>query len=104
MGLIEDEVVTAEVFSPRRSSRISARPSNSTNVSKVTNNSLRLDEYSEDELEESKADTAADTTNAVNEAGSWSFEWVWALLFMFLCPAILITLHTICTGNGKSFK
>jgi len=97
--VIEEEVESAEVFSPRRSSRISARPSNSTNVSKVTNNSLRLDEYSEDELDESKADAAADTCTAVNKEGSWSFEWVWAILFMFLCPAILITLHTICTGN-----
>ena len=101
--VIEEEVESAEVFSPRRSSRISARPSNSTNVSKVTNNSLRLDEYSEDELDESKADAAADTCTAVNKEGSWSFEWVWAILFMFLCPAILITLHTICTGNGKSW-
>ena len=30
----------------------------------------------------------------------WSFEWAWALLFMLLAPAILVTLHTLCqTGE-----
>jgi len=27
----------------------------------------------------------------------WSFEWVWALVFMILGPAILVSLHTLCT-------
>jgi len=97
--VLEEEVESEEVVTPRRSSRISARTSNSTNVTKVTNNSLRLDEYSEDELDESKAEVAADTSISAKEQRSWNFEWVWAILFMFLCPAILITLHTICTGN-----
>lgn len=33
------------------------------------------------------------------EGGKWSAEWVWAVFFMVLCPAILICLHTICTGD-----
>ena len=102
----EEEADSTEVLSPRRSSRISTRVSNSTNISnkssKVANNSVRLDEYSEDELEESKAEIQPDTGIPVKKSGSWSFEWVWAILFMFLCPTILITLHTICTGNGNS--
>merc|ERR1719281_1768708 len=49
--VLEEEVESEEVVTPRRSSRISARTSNSTIVTKVTNNSLRLDEYSEDELD-----------------------------------------------------
>jgi len=31
---------------------------------------------------------------------SWSFEWVWALIFMVLGPLIIITLHTLCSKNG----
>jgi len=27
----------------------------------------------------------------------WSFEWIWALVFMILGPGILISLHTLCT-------
>jgi len=103
---IDEEADTMEAVSPRRSSRISAKASNATNISeklssssKVTNNSVRLDEYSEDELEPTKAESPSDNFNYVKKTGSWSFEWVWAILFMFLCPAILITLHTICTGN-----
>jgi len=95
----EEEAESTEIVSPRRSSRISTRASNSTKSSKIANTSVRLDEYSEDELEESKAEIVTDNGNAVKQHGSWSFEWVWAILFMCLCPTILITLHTICTGN-----
>jgi len=100
----EDDI--PEVVSPRRSSRISAKISNSTSFSnklstssKLTNNSVRLDEYSEDELEPTKAEMQSDNSKDVCKTGSWSFEWIWAILFMLLCPSILITLHTICTGN-----
>merc|ERR1719412_1014093 len=27
----------------------------------------------------------------------WSFEWIWALVFMILGPTILISLHPLCT-------
>jgi len=30
----------------------------------------------------------------------WSFEWLWALIFMVLGPLILITLHTLCLKHG----
>jgi len=95
---VDEEEESLEVVSPRRSSRISNKVSNSTS-SKVTNTSVRLDEYSEDELCETTAEGPSDYCSDVKKKGSWSFEWVWALLFMFLCPTILITLHTICTGN-----
>ena len=32
---------------------------------------------------------------------AWSLEWVWAILFMVLGPAILVSLHTLCTDKGK---
>jgi len=30
----------------------------------------------------------------------WTFEWVWALIFMILGPLILVTLHTLCATHG----
>eukprot|EP00092_Neocalanus_flemingeri_P014603 GFUD01015753.1.p1 GENE.GFUD01015753.1~~GFUD01015753.1.p1 ORF type:complete len:889 (+),score=228.79 GFUD01015753.1:240-2906(+) len=102
---IDEDADTMDAVSPRRSSRISNKASDSTNISKklssssnVTNNSVRLDEYSEDESYETKESPSNNLTD-VKKTGSWSFEWVWAILFMLLCPTILITLHTICTGN-----
>jgi len=97
-----DEDEEEIVVTPRRSSRISAKISNSTNISAKSPvsaaNTSRLDEYSEDELE-GKANATVGHDELVSSSSSWSFDWVWAILFMCLCPSILITLHTICTGN-----
>lgn len=62
-----------------------------------------LDEYSEDE---EKVETSVDAPAAAEEekveaagSGRWSLEWLWAVFFMVLCPAILVSLHSVCTGT-----
>jgi len=111
--IIEDlaaaEVSSFPFISTRRSSRASTRASTIASNSSVRqsaspNRSGGLDEFSEDE---EKAEPAAGEPQSANEekteappsSSSWSVEWVWAIFFMLLCPAILVSLHTICTGH-----
>ena len=69
------------------------------------NRSGRLDEFSEDEEKEETApagetqSTNEEKTEAASGGGQWNVEWLWAIFFMLLCPAILVSLHTICTGH-----
>ena len=69
------------------------------------NRSGRLDEFSEDEEKEEAApagetqSTNEEKTEAPSAGGQWNVEWLWAIFFMLLCPAILVSLHTICTGH-----
>lgn len=96
-----------EVVSPRRSSRISLRISNTSKIAdkpSTSSKSLRLDEFSEDELEETNVRSGVEDEEPLGidlgaKKKSWSFEWIWAIFFMILCPVILTTLHNICTGN-----
>ena len=112
--IIEDiaaaEVSSFPFISARRSSRASTRASTiaskaSVRKSASPNRSGGLDEFSEDE---EKAEPAAagepqsaneEKAEATTGSSSWSVEWVWAIFFMLLCPAILVSLHTICTGH-----
>ena len=111
--IIEDiaaaEVSSFPFISTRRSSRASTRASTiasnaSVRQSASPNRSAGLDEFSEDE---EKAEPVAGEPQSANEekteatpgSSSWSVEWVWAIFFMLLCPAILVSLHTICTGH-----
>lgn len=101
---VDDTDTTEDSFVPRRSSRISIKTSsNSKIMENPSPRSVRLDEYSEDELD-------GDEAGAVNpeyiggsleekSKSTWNFEWIWAIFFMALCPAILIFLHTLCTGD-----
>lgn len=101
------EVSAFPYISNRRSSRASTRAS-----TKATNSSLRqspdtsrsagLDEFSEDEekVQAIEEPAAAEEKSATAAPGGWSVEWVWALFFMVLCPMILVTLHTLCTGHS----
>ena len=34
----------------------------------------------------------------------WSFEWVWCLFFMVLGPALLLSLHTLCTKAACRYR
>ena len=111
--IIEDiaaaEVSSFPFISARRSSRASTRASTiasnaSVRKSASPNRSGGLDEFSEDEEKAEPAtgepQSATDEkTEATASSGSWSVEWVWAIFFMLLCPAILVSLHTICTGH-----
>ena len=56
------------------------------------------DAFSDDESD-SKVKLAPnpELPDARGKKKAWSFEWVWALIFMILGPAILISLHTLCT-------
>jgi lamin-B receptor len=56
------------------------------------------DAFSDDESD-SKVKLAPnpELPDARGKRKGWSFEWVWALVFMILGPAILVSLHTLCT-------
>ena len=111
--IIEDiaaaEVSSFPFISARRSSRASTRASTiasnaSVRKSASPNRSGGLDEFSEDEEKAEPAtgepqSATEEKTEATASSGSWSVEWVWAIFFMLLCPAILVSLHTICTGH-----
>ena len=111
--IIEDiaaaEVSSFPFISARRSSRASTRASTiasnaSVRQSASPNRSGGLDEFSEDEEKAEPAtgepqSATEEKTEATASSGSWSVEWVWAIFFMLLCPAILVSLHTICTGH-----
>ena len=104
------EVNSFPFMSARRSSRASTRAStiatkSATRQSTEARRSVGLDEFSEDEdggkkeapAEEAAADKEKVETGS-STTSSWSTEWLWAVFFMALCPAILVSLHTICTG------
>ena len=111
--IIEDiaaaEVSSFPFISTRRSSRASTRASTiasnaSVRQSASPNRSAGLDEFSEDD-EKPDPTTGGEPEPATEEkpestpGSPWSVEWVWAIFFMLLCPAILVSLHTICTGH-----
>lgn len=56
------------------------------------------DAFSDDESD-SKVKLAPnpELPDARGKRKGWSFEWLWALVFMILGPAILVSLHTLCT-------
>lgn len=64
-----------------------------------SNRSMGLDEFSEDEEKEELRGEESLEGSTLEEGRKWSVEWLWAAFFMVLCPAILISLHTICTGD-----
>ena len=108
--LASAEVSSFPFISARRSSRASTRASTlasnaSVRQSASPNRSGRLDEFSEDEEKEETAPTGEtqstneEKTEAASGGGQWNVEWLWAIFFMLLCPAILVSLHTICTGH-----
>ena len=108
--LASAEVSSFPFISARRSSRASTRASTlasnaSVRQSASPNRSGRLDEFSEDEEKEETApagetqSTNEEKTEAPSGGGQWNVEWLWAIFFMLLCPAILVSLHTICTGH-----
>jgi len=108
--LASAEVSSFPFISARRSSRASTRASTlasnaSVRQSASPNRSGRLDEFSEDEEKEETApagetqSTNEEKTEAASGGGQWNVEWLWAIFFMLLCPAILVSLHTICTGH-----
>merc|ERR1711962_1024283 len=56
------------------------------------------DAFSDDEGDgEVKLAPNPELPDARGKKKGWSFEWVWALIFMILGPGILVSLHTLCT-------
>jgi len=58
------------------------------------------DAFSDDEGEKIKLAPNPELPDARGKKKGWSFEWVWALIFMILGPVILVSLHTLCTKTG----
>ena len=78
------------------------RVSKSSRVSSTKNASFRLEQFSEDE-EEGKP-LVPQPTQEPDQTQRLGSEWLVSLFFMFLCPTILITLHNLCTSNGRMTK
>merc|ERR1711902_142726 len=55
------------------------------------------DAFSEDEAEKVKLAPNPELPDARGKKKGWSFQWLMALLTMVLVPAILVSLHTLCT-------
>ena len=62
-------------------------------------NSLRLDEFSEDELDESKNEKFAVSSSVDSPSKAGKLDWLVSLFFMILGPLILVTLHNVCTAD-----
>jgi lamin-B receptor len=58
------------------------------------------DAFSDDESEKIKLAPNPELPDARGRKKGWSFEWVWAIIFMILGPVILVSLHTLCTKSG----
>jgi len=58
------------------------------------------DAFSDDESEKIKLAPNPELPDARGKKKGWSFEWVWAIIFMILGPVILVSLHTLCTKSG----
>lgn len=57
--------------------------------------------FSDDEAEKVKLAPNPELPDARGrKSGGWSLEWIWAILFMVLGPAILVSLHTLCRDQG----
>jgi len=57
--------------------------------------------FSDDESEKVKLAPNPELPDARGKKKGWSFEWAWALLFMVLGPAILVSLHRLCQTGCK---
>ena len=59
------------------------------------------DAFSDDETEKVKLAPNPELPDARGKKKGWSFEWLWAIIFMILGPVILVSLHTLCTKSGN---
>ena len=95
---IEEETEAEKMEGSEDVSKVSDGDQNSKDLSA---NSLRLDEFSEDELDESKNEKIAAASSVETKSSGGKLDWLLSLFFIFLSPLILITLHNICTANCK---
>ena len=104
-GVIEDieeeqEAVKEKIEESEDVSKVSDGDQSSPDLN-LSANSLRLDEFSEDELDESKNEKIAAASSVEGKSSGGKLDWLVSLFFIFLSPLILITLHNICTANCK---
>ena len=59
------------------------------------------DAYSDDESEKVKLAPNPELPDARGRKKGWNLEWVYAILFMVIPPALLVTLHTLCNQGCK---
>ena len=62
---------------------------------------LAADQFSDDEGVSVKLAPNPELPDARGKKKGWSFEWLWAIVFMLLGPAILVSLHNLCTKDGE---
>jgi len=59
------------------------------------------DAFSDDETEKVKLAPNPELPDARGRKKGWSFEWVSCLFFTLFCPAVLVSLHTLCKADCK---
>ena len=100
-GVIEDVEEEPEAEKIEGSEDVSKVSDGDENRADLSANSLRLDEFSEDELDESKNEKIAAASSVETKSSGGKLDWLVSLFFTFLSPLILITLHNICTADCK---
>jgi len=103
--VVEDspkEVAPATAPKPKKEKKIETTPSR---MSKRLAAKAITDAFSDDEGEAKiKLAPNPELPDARGKKRGWSFEWLWALVFMVLGPAILISLHTLCTKASCTLR
>merc|ERR1719319_223858 len=61
----------------------------------------KVDAYSDDESEKVKLAPNPELPDARGRKKGWSLEWVSCLFFTLFCPAVLVSLHTLCQTGCK---
>ena len=59
------------------------------------------DAFSDDETEKVKLAPNPELPDARGRKKGWSLEWVSCLFFTLFCPAVLVSLHTLCQAGCK---
>ena len=59
------------------------------------------DAFSDDETEKVKLAPNPELPDARGRKKGWSVEWVSCLFFTLFCPAVLVSLHTLCKAGCK---
>eukprot|EP00092_Neocalanus_flemingeri_P034652 GFUD01037694.1.p1 GENE.GFUD01037694.1~~GFUD01037694.1.p1 ORF type:complete len:624 (-),score=156.46 GFUD01037694.1:628-2499(-) len=95
--VIEEPIV---VKAPKVKAVREAKAETPTRVSARIAAKAITDAFSDDESDKIKLAPNPELPDARGKKKSWSFEWVWAIIFMILGPVILVSLHTLCTKTG----
>jgi protein-S-isoprenylcysteine O-methyltransferase Ste14 len=89
-----------ETPKPKKAAKKPKVEATPTRQSKRIAEKLVAEAFSDDETEKVTLAPNPDLPDARGKKKGWSFEWFWAIVFMLLGPAILVSLHSLCTKTA----